>query len=208
MVFQRTLFDARFLWGDDPFHRTFEVLHLCALSFAVVHIRPVSTMNDPTQPEMFNFSMGVVSLSILNIYRSLEVIFAVIGEEAAKVGEKKWLVGFLWQLAWYTGAAVRSGMAHYGSGSADNYDYGNRGLDSLTDSCSRIINPVPERYLAAAVEKDHVPIILLLCGWIISVTVVIIRAYFVEKPNGDHKKFNVPMNIGTLSRGCTSVLFV
>ena len=199
--FQRTLFDARFLWGDDPFHRAFEVLHLCALSFAVVHIRPVSSMIDPTQPDMLYFSTGAVCLACMNIYRSLEVIFSVVGEDAAKHGEKRWLIGFTFQLAFYLGALVKSGIAHFGGGEHTvNYDYGNRRLD-ITNACSRILNPVPERDLAEGpVEKDRIPIILLLCGWSISMTFVVIRAYFVEQPNGEHKKFNVPMNVGTLHR--------
>lgn len=199
--FQRTFFDARFLWGDDPFHRGFELLHLCALSLAVVHIRPVSAMGDPTRPEMFEFTLGIVCLAVLNMYRSLEVVFAVDGEEAARLGEKKWLVGFFTQLAFYLAASVKSGIAYLGSKGEDDYDdYGHRGLESLTNACSKILNLAIERNLAeVTVEKDHVPIILCLCGWSISLILVVIRSYLFEKKNGEHKKFNVPMNIGTFA---------
>ncbi len=210
--FQRTSFDSRFLWGDDPFHRGFELVHLCALSLAVVHIRPVSAMSDPTRPEMFEFTLGIVCLAVLNMYRSLEVVVAVDGEEATKLGEQKWLVGFFIQLAFYLAAAVKSGIAYLGSKDGDDYDdYGHRRLESLTNACSRILNLPSDRDLAeVTVEKDHVPIILCLCGWSISLALVVIRAYLFEKKDGEHKKFNVPMNIGTLTTdycsvfGCTS----
>ena len=204
--FQRTSFDARFLWGDDPFHRGFELVHLCALSLAVVHIRPVSLMSNPMQPDMFQFTLGIVCLAVLNMYRSLEVVFAVDGEEAAKLGEKKWLVGFATQLAFYLAASVKSGIAHLGSKDGDNYDYGNRGLESLSNACSRILNLAPERNLAeSTVEKDHVPIILCLCGWSISLALVVIRTYFFEKKNGEHKEFNIPMNVGTFTTALYAV---
>jgi len=173
-------------------------VHLCALSLAVVHIRPVSAMSDPTRPEMFEFTLGIMCLAVLNMYRSLEVVFAVDGEEAAKLGEQKWLVGFFTQLAFYLAASVKSGIAYLGSKGEDEYDdYGHRGLESLTNACSRILNNLDsERNLAeVTAEKDHVPIILCLCGWSISVILVVIRTYLFEKKNGEHKKFNVPMNI-------------
>ena len=55
--FTRTFFDARFSWSDDPYHTSFEIVHLCMLALSVVHIRPVSTMSDPSQPNMFNYSV-------------------------------------------------------------------------------------------------------------------------------------------------------
>lgn len=195
--FQRTFFDARFVWGDDPFHKMFEIVHLCALSFAAVHIRPVSTMTDPTQPEMFDYSLAVTCLALLNMYRSIEVMLTVDGEDAAKLGEKRRLIDFFVQLAFYLAAAVKSGITYYGSKSADENDFGNRGLESLTNACSRILNLAPERDLAAevAVEKDHIPIILCLCGWLSTVVFYLFRSYFFEKKFGLHKKYNVPMNI-------------
>mmetsp|Transcript_9581 Transcript_9581/g.14371 ORF Transcript_9581/g.14371 Transcript_9581/m.14371 type:complete len:580 (-) Transcript_9581:1124-2863(-) len=195
--FQRTFFDARFVWGDDPFHKIFELVHLCALSFAAVHIRPVSTMTDPTQPEMFDFSLAVTGLALLNMYRSIEVMLTVDGEDAAKRGEKRRLIDYFIQLAFYLAAAVKSGITYYGSKSTDENDFGNRGLESLTNACSRMLNLAPERDLAAEVdvEKDHIPIILCLCGWSSTVVFYLFRSYFLEKKFGWHKKYNVPMNI-------------
>ncbi len=182
-------------------------MHLCALSLAVVHIRPVPSMSDPTRPEMFEFTLGIVCLAVLNIYRSLEVVFAVDGEEAAKLGEQKWLVGFFIQLAFYLAASVKSGIAYLGNKGGDDYDdYGHRRLESLTNACSRILNLPSERNLAeVTVEKDHMPIILCLCGWSTSLALVVIRAYIFEKKDGEHKKFNVPMNIGTLTTALFAV---
>lgn len=199
--FQRTFFDSRFVWGDDPWHRFFELLHLCGLSLTVVHIRPVSMMSNPKYSDMFVFSLGVMILAILNIYRSLEIIFAVDGEKAAKHGEKKWLIEFVTQFAFYLAATVKAGMAHYGSKSADNsYDYENRRLESVANACSRLLNLASERDLAAEVNvQDHVPIILCLCGSVSSIIILLVRAYFFEEKNGGHKKYNVPMNVGTFT---------
>ena len=55
--FTRTFFDARFSWSDDPYHTSFEIVHLCMLALSVVHIRPVSSMSDPSQPDMFSYSV-------------------------------------------------------------------------------------------------------------------------------------------------------
>eukprot|EP00984_Skeletonema_dohrnii_P001134 scaffold351_cov123-Skeletonema_dohrnii-CCMP3373.AAC.2 len=196
--FQRTFFDARFVWDEDPFHKMFEVLHLVALASAVVHIRPVSKMSDPTNREMFDFSLAVIGLALLNMYRSIEVMLTVDGEDAARRGERRQLIDYFIQLAFYVAAAVKSGISYVGSTSADETtDYGNRGLESLTNACSRMLNLAPERDLAAEVdvEKDHIPIILCVCGWSIPVVLFLFRSFFLEKKFGWHKKYNVPKNI-------------
>jgi len=195
--FQRTSFDARFVWGDEPWHRFFEIMHLCALSLAVVHIRPVSIMSNPQYQDMFGFSLGVMILAIMNIYRSIEIIVAVDGEKAAIQGEKKWVIGFLTQLAFYLAATVKAGMAYYRGASADEYDHGHRGLESVAHACSRLLNLAPGRDLAADTVQDHTPIILCICGGVGSIITLLITTFFFEEKNGGHKEHNVPMNIGT-----------
>jgi len=210
--FQRTLFDARFVWGDDPWHKLVEVVNLCFLAWAVVHIRPVATMSDPTEPDMFDFCLGISLLAVVNIYRSIEIIFKVVGEEAAKVGEKKFLIQFVVQAAFYIAAAVNAGMAYFGSRDGDNYGKRDmRSLETVANTCTRMLsNLVSDRELAAEVkvtETNHIPIILCAVGWISIVVILLIRVWFYEEQNGGHRKYNVPMNIGELSYffGCMFV---
>lgn len=100
-------FDARFSWGDDPWHRLFELLHLCFLATAVVHIRPVDNMSNPSEySDMFGFSLGVLCLAVCNVYRSVEVVFKVVGEEAAKLGERRNVINYSVQGAFYLVATI------------------------------------------------------------------------------------------------------
>lgn len=202
--FQRTFFDARFAWDDDPWHKLVEVVHLCFLAWAVVHIRPVATMSDPTEPDMFDFALGISLLAVVNMYRSVEIILKVVGEEAAKAGEKKFLIQFVVQAAFYIAATVNAGIAYFGSRDADNYGKRDmRSLESVANTCARMLsNLVSDRELAAEVkvtETNHIPIILCTVGWISGVVTLLIRVYFYEEKNGGHKKFNVPMNVGEFS---------
>jgi hypothetical protein len=169
-------------------------------------------MSDPTEPDMFDFCLGISLLAVVNIYRSIEIIFKVVGEEAAKVGEKKFLIQFVVQAAFYIAAAVNAGMAYFGSRDGDNYGKRDmRSLETVANTCTRILrNLVSDRELAAEVkvtETNHIPIILCAVGWISIVVMLLIRVWFYEEHNGEHRKYNVPMNIGELSYffGCMFV---
>lgn len=142
-------------------------------------------------------------LALLNVCRSVEIITKVDGQDAARVGEKKFLLGFAIEGVFYLSACVHAGLAYYTGVSASYVHYEGireiRALQSFTNVCTKILNvnsERPTRRLAEAVLQNHVPIILCLCGWVSNWVVLVIRVHFFEADGGEHKKYNVPMNIG------------
>jgi len=126
--FTRMHFDSRFAFSDDPFHRIFEVVHLCFLATAVVHIRTVDVMSNPSEyPDMFGYSLGLSLLTVMNICRNAEIYFFVDGEPGAKNVTKKDVLNQLVQLSFFLAAAVVSATQYY-----DNN--GKRSIDSGGDA--------------------------------------------------------------------------
>ena len=123
--FTRMHFDSRFAFSDDPFHRLFEVLHLCFLATAVVHIRTVDVMSNPSEyPDMFGYSLGLALLTVMNMCRNAEIYFFVDGEPAAKYVTKKDALNQLVQLSFYLAAAVVSATQYYGNNGKRSGDNG------------------------------------------------------------------------------------
>lgn len=124
--FDRQHFDATVKFPGDPIHRFQEVLQLCLLATAVVHIRPVDAMSHPSQkPDMFAYSLAVSLLVVVNMFKYIEIYCWVDGEEAAK--KHAIIVGypFLFKFVFYLAAAIISGTQYlhnkYDSGSS-NYN--------------------------------------------------------------------------------------
>ena len=127
------------------------------------------------------------------------------GQDAARVGEKKTLLGFAVQGVFYLSACVHAGLAYYTGVTASNVYHERsreiRALQSFTNVCTKILNVNSERQtrrVAEAVRQNHIPIILCLCGWVSNWVALAIRVHFFEADGGEHKKYNAPMNIGEL----------
>lgn len=143
--FTRMYYDSRFAFGDDPFHRLFEVINLCFLATAVVHIRTVDVMSNPSKyPDMFAYALGATLLSVMSICRNIEIMFYVAGEPAAKIVAKRDVINQVGQGTFYLAATIVAGTMYYGrnsGGEGSNYEYGNdeshRGLlDAPNNLCS------------------------------------------------------------------------
>jgi len=131
--FTRMYYDSRFAFGDDPFHRLFEVINLCFLATAVVHIRTVDVMSNPSQyPDMFAYALGMTLLSFMSICRNIELMLFVEGEPAAKIVAKRDIINQIGQGIFYLAAAVVAGTQYHSNfskanssgGSASDYGYG------------------------------------------------------------------------------------
>ena len=188
--------------GDDQFHHLFQVFHLCFLATAVVHIRPVETMRNPYKyPDMFGYSVGVLLIALCNIFRSVEIMFKVVGDEAAaKTSERKYLVGYILQFICYLAASCVAGVALFQNNEFDDVDAtitdGQRNMMSISNVCSRILNSTQQRYLVDDLTfETNTPIIMCLIGWLLSVCILLLRSFFFEEKDGGHEKHNVPMNI-------------
>ena len=193
-----SLFDGA---GDDTFHHLFQVFHLCFLATAVVHIRPVETMRNPYKyPDMFGYSIGVLFIALCNIYRSIEIMFKVVGDEAAaKTSERKYLVGYILQFICYLAASCVAGVALFRNSDELDVDAttigGQRNMMSISNVCSRILSTQRRDLVDDSSSKTDTPILLCLTGWILSVCILLLRSFFFEEKDGGHKKHNVPMNI-------------
>ena len=142
--FARMYYDSRFAFGDDPFHRLFEVINLCFLATAVVHIRTVDVMSNPSKyPDMFAYALGMTLLSFTSICRNIELMFFVDGEPAAKIVAKRDCINRIGQGTFYLAATVVAGTHYYSNLSDGNSSYGyddsHRFLLGSGELCSNIM---------------------------------------------------------------------
>ena len=144
--FTRMYYDSRFAFGDDPYHRLFEVINLCFLATAVVHIRTVDVMSNPAEyPDMFAYALGVTLLSVMSICRNIEIMFFVEGEPAAKIVAKRDMINQVGQGIFYLAATIFAGTQYYGrntggggGGAEPDYGYGNDDSHRLLLGASNI----------------------------------------------------------------------
>lgn len=194
--FTRTYFDARFKWGTDPFHVFVEIVRTCFLVTAVVHIRPVYAMSQPSKyPDMFGFSLGMLMLSVCNIYASVEVKLKVVGDEAARRAERENIFSYCVQSVLYLLSAVFAGMSYYSHGSYhDNRETGNPvGLDSLFSTCSLLFAGELQDELVKTPKSEYdetsptnLPIYLCLGAWVFGVLFWVLK--WVLVPQEEHKR--------------------
>ena len=131
-------YDSRYYTLDDSFHRGYELCILIALATAILHIRPVTILSNPSDNlDMFIFCLSVGIANLLCIGRAIEVYFNVIGEKAAKSSSIREILWFSPPILFYTIAAILSGLKYYENhqpygyinitythGDGDGYAYG------------------------------------------------------------------------------------
>lgn len=197
--FTATFFDARFSWGADPWHGFLELARICFLATAVVHIRTVDVMSQPSKyPDMFGFSLGVLCLTICNIYDSLEVRFKVVGEKAAKYSERGSVFAHCVMGVFYLASTCIAGVAYFGIQDEEYNEAGGEGgrrklVPLVSNACSRFLAGVEDSE-AYETSSTNVPIILCVVGWMSSVLLKTLQLSF-WKADEEHKKYNVPLNI-------------
>ena len=195
---------------------------MCFLATAIVHIRSVDVMSNPsTYPDMFGYSLGLSLLSLLNILRCVEIYFFVDGDkDATKNVVKRDMTNYGCQGAFYLAATIVSGLQYYDnkSNAEDNF---RRGLFSGDEdpehyACSRMIITVSSfaaeqcgfnRFLAVSEEDSpysdsskysqstDIPAWLCLAGYVFNLVHLIVMVLFCYPGGGRHKAYTVPMNI-------------
>ena len=196
--FTRTFFDARFSWGTDPVHAMVEVVRLCSLATAVVHIREVDAMSRQSKyPDMFGFSLGALCLSICNIYVCLEVNFKVVGEKAAKISERANVISYMIQGAFYLAATCISGARWFRNTEGGENDQ-TKLVPYISNACTRFLTETGD--LEAYPSRDdetstisHVPIILCTVGWVFGVLFWVFKWMLI--PIRERKNWSVPLNV-------------
>lgn len=219
----RLRIDAQFVMGSDPFHYTFEIINLCFLASAVLHIRPVDVMTNSKYPDMFLYCLAVTLLQLMKITKYAELYLRGDGDrEAIKNGAKTVLKQLFVQLLFYLGAAIVSGLRYFGNQASDsggsNYGYDDANSRALFEgsSCSaftEMLSTLAEqcglntRFLAAASTYDstqesdsnefikHIPVLLCFVGYLSFYLSQFIIFFFCFPRDGQHKTRNVPMNI-------------
>jgi hypothetical protein len=171
-------YDARFQLPDDIMHVVLEVLQLCLLASAVLHIRPAAYMSQGSGPEMFVFCLscllGAFSYTILY----LEIRFwGADGQKCAAHAAVTTIIEVLLPSVFIFTATVYSGITYF---SSDDHE----GYRVLYDSDN-------------SDKADHVPIILLFTAWIIRLTILYPVNYFRSKGK-EFKEYTVPFNISFL----------
>lgn len=172
----KTLFDSRFQLPDDLIHMIMEVLQLCTLATAVLHIRPVKYMAyGASNPEMFLFCLAVLLGHLYHLSLDLEIRFwGVVGQSSAKYVAVTNILTLLPSTMFVLAATIYSGVFYYSNG-------GNEGYRMLASDYSDK-------------SPDHIPVILMLCSWLIVHVVNFPISYFRGK-GSEFKKFSIPVNV-------------
>jgi hypothetical protein len=175
-------FDSRFYYSTpDILHQLHEKAGLIALSTAILSIRPVTVMSNPSRYiDMFVFSVGLVCTYLLSIFRHIEVMIYTRYCERKRTEQKndnsatnataefsemltalypeafgssaRQLGLEIIPFAFYLVATIYSGIKYYGNSTGGLADSGVR-----RDVAGEVSSD--EHY-----EPDHVPIALLLGG--------------------------------------------
>jgi len=184
----KTAYDSRVSVDDDPAHRTLEVLQLCFLATAVLHIRPVSMMSDPyLNSDMFAFSLGMLLGALGNVVRYIEVaIWGEGGPQMKTLGKIYAGIGAFPAL-FFLAATIISGLCHF---------HPIRGFYGSE-----------HRWLAEPNYKDdsdyptdgsnttHIPILLCLCGWLCDTFVGFLIKFTLLSDRDSIRKYVPPMNV-------------
>eukprot|EP00339_Tiarina_fusa_P022076 CAMPEP_0117012746 /NCGR_PEP_ID=MMETSP0472-20121206/10660_1 /TAXON_ID=693140 ORGANISM="Tiarina fusus, Strain LIS" /NCGR_SAMPLE_ID=MMETSP0472 /ASSEMBLY_ACC=CAM_ASM_000603 /LENGTH=624 /DNA_ID=CAMNT_0004715891 /DNA_START=29 /DNA_END=1903 /DNA_ORIENTATION=+ len=170
----QTIYDARFVVMDDMYHRVTFVAFLCALASAVVHIRPVDILSQPSKYiDAFALYLSLSVLTLIGIIREAELYFFGKGEKeaiqtAALRGINFSLINFSLNLA----ATIVAGTEYFG-----------------TDGDHRLLAE------AGPTDVNHLPVWLSFAGFLGFWVLFKAKLIFFFPNDGSHKKTFTPMNI-------------
>ena len=175
--FSKMMYDSKFTYGDDIFHKLFETTVLVVLATAVSNIATVPRMSNPTDyVDMFAYSLSIALMSLLNIARYVECYYYGRGERKnIEYTVKNDLTLQIIPLTFYVAATIVAGKAYFGN------DYVDDERRDLAESSSEAVDCDDN-------NKMHMPIMLLLIGYVISQLEIIVSVVFFFPKNGEHKK--------------------
>ena len=168
----KTFYDARFFTHDDLLHRGLEILNLCFLATAVVHIRPVQILQQTTKyADMFGLALGLALSNFFTMMRYIEVWLWVEGGPEAKMEAKRSIAIKLVPFSCCLAAAILAGLDFYRA-DGDYYKSDSSTYSNETDGYSNKTDEEHLRFLADAAaeaspyptQTNDIPIWLLLGG--------------------------------------------
>ena len=162
---------------DDAYHQVLHLAQLVILATAIVSIRSVNDMSNSFQdPSMFMFALSLVLERLHTILKHVEIYFKGIGQEQPmKASAKSSILYAGWTLCFYLAATIVAGLNYYYYGPHQG------------GTSRRILAET-----SAPSQVDHVPIVLVLVGYLLYMCIVVIRIVFCAPPGGQHKKLYVP----------------
>mmetsp|Transcript_20268 Transcript_20268/g.30429 ORF Transcript_20268/g.30429 Transcript_20268/m.30429 type:complete len:631 (-) Transcript_20268:348-2240(-) len=201
---QKLFYDGRFQLPDDILHVILEVLQLCFLATAVLHIRPVAYMSHvSSEPDMFAFCIACWLSVVQGLILNLEIKFwGVNGQLCAKYQAVTSMIEKIPGLLFITAATIYSGYLYYGNNGNDGgeYGYGDGSNGTALDSSYGDYGDDNGRLLGAESNEFenkgvyHLPMILMLCGGYAPL-ISIYPVNYIRGRGGNFKDFTVPMNI-------------
>jgi hypothetical protein len=182
----KVYYDSRFYYLDDYYHRVYEILLLCALATAVLHIRPVSILSYPSKyPDMFIFCLSINIAYALAVGRLVEIVFCCKYMKRTATGLypeashscRRDILGHIVAFGCLLSATIYSGISYFGTNSAnatEKYN-GTNYTSSTNDVYHRIlaVSNTTSDYSTTA-KPDAIPVWLLLggtfssCAWFFS----------------------------------------
>jgi hypothetical protein len=175
-------YDARFVVGDDLYHRLAEIAGLAAVASAVVHIRSVDILSNPSEHvAMFGYCLSMSIVDIMIVMRFAEIYFFGIGERSTlqHLALREGLALFVGVLFYLAGAIV-AGLEFFGKD------------DSTANDDVRGLAEAEGEYASTEsgeVSSTNIPILLCLASMLMRVTVQTVRIVVLSPNDGSHKNF-------------------
>ena len=197
-------YDARFVVGDDIFHRIFEACLFLVGAGGIVHIGTVDIMSNPRDyPDMFAFALVLTAFSFINITGYLEVYFFGHGQpEVLKKVTSRESLGRLLPFSLNLAATIIAGIEYFVNG-AGSYGDENEEAGYVNTNATYNDKDDDHRLLAGdavystdgEVYINDVPIYLCLTAYVSYITLVMLMVHFFYPRDGSHKKSTIPLNI-------------
>jgi hypothetical protein len=184
---QKMGFDARFVVADDLFHRLLELLGLAILASIVVHIRPVSSLENNNSMNTFALSLSVTLSWLFYMGRILELYWMGQGQKhVIQASSLKYLktalVGFSFCLA----ATIVSGLNYFGE--EDDYESTTTTTRGLAAAESNVT--AYDTSYASSNKTSDLPIWLLLGAPVLDYCISFVTVVFLFPNDGSHKQFS------------------
>jgi hypothetical protein len=182
----KTYYDARFYYHDDVFHRGYEIALLMGLATAVLHIKPVKFLSQPTvYQDIYMYGVGLSVASLLAVGKLVEIMACqrYMKSQTGLHPEAFTAVIFDFWSYLTTGLvyAAATGYAGWRFHRTSIQDDNDRQLLRSLDAASAEEAPHSLR------ETDHVTVWILLAGLVKTVAMYLIRLANKMNSKHDHK---------------------
>jgi len=184
----KLMYDCRFELVDHA-HRVYEMIRLFFLAFAILHIKSIAKLSDESSPVSLCFSIGIFGESCMVMLKYVEVYFKGKGSKGKESDAIKPTAVFI--VIYSEGVRFISSLTAVIVSAVfyvkENSEGHKKDQDHYRVLASNAIDP------SVWVRGDF-PIMILLVGFIVSLTIMQIRIYCAP-PFEITKKTSIPMNL-------------